>query len=286
MTTVPATDQEQEDTLDHLVIDPTFVASNGAVYVHKDLVEVRRPWEDQEYLETHIPPVKVSEPFGDVESFAEYLKRYSAMAKDAKRTALVTWNAKGLRATLDYHEADAPARAAWQASYPFITTPEWRAWTGLMAGAVTHAKFVEFLEDHFDDIDTPDKTQLLNLLRNLRGLSNAEVETTVRPDGTSKVESKTDRSVNAELPEEIRIAIPILWGHTKWVTPEEGAPYEAPVVHELTVRIRVTVDPSAHLTFRFAMPYAERALEKVYAERVAKAKELLGDDFIVLRAAD
>jgi hypothetical protein len=43
------------------------------------------------------------------------------------------------------------------------------------------------------------------------------------------------------------------------------------------------VDANAHLSLRLAMPQAERVLEEVYAERVAIAKELLGDSSVLLR---
>lgn len=276
---IPAAEQLQKAVADHIVVTPRVVADDGSEYVHKDLYQVVKPWEAAE----HIPPIKGDEAFGDPGSFAAFLKKY------ADKSALITWNSKGVSACLDYHYIDADDvvvgnYAQWHASLPFVLTLQWKAWFNF---ANNHGwpqqKAVEFLEDHALDILEPDQGVLLTLLRNLRGTANAAAETVLRPDGTAAVKFASDRTVRGassdiELPAEITIGIPVLRGLP-------GAPFK------LVLKLRVNVDASAHLELRLAMPQAEEVLEQVYAEMVSIVKaELNGDtndpEFLVLRAAD
>jgi hypothetical protein len=99
---------------------------DGSLWVHKDLVKVRDAWQ--------ISPPKASEQFGDVESWAGYVKRYgfNPMA------TFLAWNSDGLRAVLDYHANDGfeggPGRMQWTARHPFERSPEWTAWLGIASG--------------------------------------------------------------------------------------------------------------------------------------------------------
>jgi len=272
--TTPAEDQTHEAASEHLIVTPTFEAGDGALYVHKDLVKVREPWAEAE----HIGPIDEAERFGDVESWAGYLGRFG-------KRPLVTWNAEGLHAVLDYHSDDgSPNRCDWWADYPFVPSLEWEAWMQLASGAaVGHRKAVEFLEDHSPDILEPIATDLMGLLRSLRANVTANAQTELRPDGTTNVSFAENKTVSGgaghvALPSEITIGIPVLKGHID----EAGAA----VNYRLTVRLRASVDDGAHLSLRFSIPLAERVLEDVYAERIAKARELVSPDIAIWRAAD
>lgn len=273
MNTLPADEQEQEAAADHIIIQPSVKLQNGAVYIHKDLVQVAEPWAD----EGHIGPIEESYAFGDIASLAAYVKKYHG------REPLITWNNQGIEATLDYHYIDEeenliPNNATWHARYPFVETPQWKAWRNFATGhGWAQAKAVEFLEDHAEDIVEPEQSVLLTLLRNLRGSANATASTELRPDGTASVNFSSDRRVagspgSVELPAEITIAIPVIKGHQD--------------IFKLVLRLRVSVDANAHLELRFSMPQAEVVLEQVYDELVARAREELGEGFTVLRAAD
>lgn len=254
-----------------LVVAPSWTNPvTGQSYVHYNLETVSPDWSVAE----HIGPVKADESFGDVESWTEYLKRYGD-----SQSVFASWSSWGLAAVLDYHADSAnPNRCQWKAAFPFIRSHEWRVWGAFASGAAVAQKAaIEKLEDLGEDIIEPTQADLLLILRSLRANATATAETTLREDGTASVSFSKDTSVasnkagGVELPPIIRIAIPVLDGDaTKF---------------EIKVRMRVSVDDNAHLTFRFSMVNAERVLETVYAERVAEAKELLGDDFPLLRAA-
>lgn len=251
----------------------------GALWVHKDLVKVRDDWA----IEDHVGPHKANESFGDVESWASYVKRFGT-DEDEANAPLITWNSSGLHAVLDYHTFTNAGRLQWTAHFPFVHSPEWKAWMAIATGhAISHKTAIEFLEDHAPDIQDPPEADLTSLLRALRASVQSVANTELKPDGTTNVffeQNKSLRSAQggtAELPHEFTIAIPVLKGHVD----SAGKP----VLYQLKVRLRASVDSDAHLALRLSIPNAERALESVYADQVAEAKRLLGEQFDVLRAA-
>jgi len=244
-----------------------------ALYVHEDLKRVREDWD----VEEHISPVNVTEKFGDVESWVAYVKRFG-LAPD--HPPLLTWNGGGLRAVLDYHDPEGPGRCAWVALLEFKPSPEWTAWMGFGGG--TQKVVIEFLEDHTDDILDPPSVDLMALLRGLRTTVASSASTDLRPDGTTSVSFQQDKTLKGaagqvELPPYLQIAIPVLRGHVD----AEGRP----VRYSTSVRLRASVSDDAKLALRFSIPNVERVLETVLTERVALAKEMLGDEYTLLRAA-
>lgn len=239
----------------------------GALYVHKDLDSALDPWAE----ETHIPPPKADEQFGDVESWATYVKQNSSIS------AFLTWNSAGFRGVLDYHvNATDAGRCQWRASMPFEKAPEYKAWMALCDGqARGQRRAIESLEDLSTDIVGPSPAEFMNLLRNLRATVNATAQTELLPDGTTRVGFSQDKAVKGisdmAMPAEFTIQIPVLKGHD--------------TRYKLVVRLRTSIDDSAHLTLRFTIPLADRALEMVYANQVKSAAALLGDGFTLLRAA-
>jgi hypothetical protein len=272
--TVPSTeDNEYAVQVDASVRDE----QSGALWVHKDLVQVLAPWE----VERHVGPIRANESFGDVESWAAYVTRFAAVPE---YTPLVTWNSAGLLAVLDYHaHAEESGRTQWSARMPFVEAPEFAAWMQLADGRGKPQRVaIEALEDRGADIVEPAAGELMAMLRTLRTTVNKSAQTELRPDGSTSVSYIDDKGISArggtvDLPSEISIRVPILKGHVD----EQGKP----VVYELKVKLRASVGDDARLMLRFSMPNAERALEAVYADRVALAKRLLGDGFDVLRAA-
>jgi hypothetical protein len=267
--TLPVEDDAAEPDTAVIVAATYKDPQTGALYVHSDLVKAAEPWAD----ETHIPPPKADEKFGDVESWAEYVKAFAV----TDNAPFLTWSSQGLRAVLDYHEGiDSPGRLQWTAAHPFQRSPEWEHWRDVVAQSPWgHKRAVERLEDLSEDITEPVPSELMNLLRNLRTTVNANAQTELLPDGTTRVGFVQDKAVRSisdvALPPEIHIAIPILKGHD--------------VRYKLAVRLRASVDDQAHLTLRFSIPNAERVLEAVYADQVAMAKTLLGMGYLLLRAA-
>jgi uncharacterized protein YfdQ (DUF2303 family) len=282
--TGPDTRPEAEDgsntgsDLPRILVASHFVdPRSGAVYVHQDLEQVIAPWES----EAHIPDPKSTESFGDVPSWADFVKHFGTADSGGQAAGvLLTWNNTGLKAVLDYHgDSETPGRAQWIATYPFPFSVEYRQWTELANGQPRQQRqVVEKLEDLGANIRVPTQGELLDLLRDLRGSVNAEMHTTWNEDGTTalswdrKEAVRASKGGSATIPPTFSIEIPILKGEpTDW---------------KLDVRVRVTLDDSAHLVFRLSIPNLENTVEKVFDERVSAAREALGDQFTLYRAAD
>lgn len=278
MNTYPNAD-DGNDSHFALFTDSHVSTDDGREFVHKDLVQVVDAWAVEEHK-----LLTTAEKLGDVESWAEYVGRHASVEADH---SLLTWNASGLCAVLDY-----PGTKRWTATYPFIETVEFKRWKALATGqAVDLHRAVEFLEDNALDIYEPDAASLLTLLRALKSNVTANADVELRADGTAKVKFDRDTSVRganeAELPNEITIAVPVLKGHIETQTDvDRGIVAGQPVRYKLVLRLRASVGADAKLSLRFNMPVIERVLEEVYAERVAEAKSMLGADYTILRAAD
>lgn len=278
--TIPVLGEDsREQTAPHILAATSFSAKDGSVYVHKDLVQVITPWA----VEDHIGPARVSESFGDVDSWAEYVHRYGE--PDGDFPAFVTWSEKGLRAVLDYHGVgQEPNRCQWVAEHPFTLSPVWRKWAALANGNPrSQREVLEAFEDLGADIVEPAATDLVALVRTLRATTMASADTELRPDGTTRVAYTKNQTVNAGelvLPPTLTIAIPVLKGHVEYG--DDGK--ASPVLYRLTVRLRVSVGDDARLAFRLSMPDAERVLEAVYEDRVRAARLAFEGDFSILRA--
>lgn len=274
----PVTEIDEEQTQPRLTIDPTIRAGDGSEYAFNGVgyTKIVEPWA----VVDHIPPIKQHEKFGDVESWVSYAITYGPLGSEH-----LTWSERGLRAVLDYHGTEGqPNRCQWIAEHPFELSSQWKAWAQLANGqALSQRRLLESLEDLAEDIRDPDAATIVGILRMLRATVNATAATELHADGSTRVDFTKNTTISAgqvSLPPEIKIGIPVLKGHT-----EEKDGKQVPVIYSLPVRLRVSVDDSAHLAFRLTIPTADRVLEAVYADRVAAAKVLLGDSFTLLRAA-
>lgn len=284
---IPGDVQVQVAAAPHLVIAPSIDdPKSGAKWARNGdrYLEVVAPWAHED----HIPPVKAVELFGDMESFAAYIERFGAPDE-----TLTTWNAAGLKATLDYHTNDRdPGRCQWTAAYPFTFTPEFRAWKALCEKSWMGQKAaVDELEPLIDTIEKPAGAELVQLFRDLRATHTAKSKTVLNPDGTSRVEFENETGVkagNASLPHLIIASMQILVGHLGPVPDPDDK--EKTVIGKrrfgLKIRCQVSVNTDAKLLLRFGFLNLEATLEAVFGERVADAAELLGSDYPILRAAD
>lgn len=286
MATTDPIDERGIHTAPRLTIAPAWVdPSTGQTYIHRDMVSVEPDWN----VKDRIAPINTTEQFGDVESWCLYVNEFGSKTNDP----MLTWSEDGLLAILDYHvDLDEPGRCTWRARHSFERSHQWKRWMEFANGTPRSQKvMLEALENFAEDVQVPAAPVLLNILRTLRATSNAKAEVEIRPDGTSKATFTKDNAVKSgevDLPSEFRIRIPVLKGHTELKPVGEGPEavlLEVPVLYELSVRVRVSVDDNAQLMFRLVVPNAVPTLEAVFADRVAAARRLLGEDKTLYRAA-
>src|SRR5258708_38723511 len=102
--TMPANAGDQPGHFEGAILEASVSdPKTGAMWVHKDLVQARKDWE--------IGPPRAEESFGDVESWAAYVKRFGL------GDVLLSWNPFGFRRILDYSGNDVPAGGCrWKAT--------------------------------------------------------------------------------------------------------------------------------------------------------------------------
>ena len=236
---------------------------NGALYVHEDLDEVGKAWEDAD----RIPPTIESITLGSVEAWAAYVSRYGW-----KESTFLTWDSRCLRAVLNYHTKAKAGRASWVASYAFTETEQFRRWSrALDASRIDHQTFVELLEDGLDDIVEPEKLMVLDIVRTLRVTSKSTGSTEIRRDGTTAISFNQDAQVRGsasgqtELPSNITVRVNVFEG-------EDMDPVD------VDVRLRVEIDSEGKVGFRLSASDFEDVVTGIKKELVVKA-ELLLDDY-------
>lgn len=256
---------------DHLVVEPAWTdPRTGATYIHKDLVEGTSPWAHEE----HVSPAMARELLGDVKSWCTFVDRYGF-----SECAHLTWNKIGLKAILDWHgNVFSPGRAQFLAEYRFVHTRQLDEWLAFASGnRFTQAAAVERLENLVGDIREPDPGHVIELLQVLKGHASSRATSQLRTDGTTALTFESDRTLNvgatdAVLPSFLVIGIPLLVGN--------------PDLFPLKVRIRAEVTDQSGVVLRFGILNLEAALERAYLDLVDKARELLTDGWVLLRAAD
>lgn len=278
----------------HLALSPSVEDhESGALWLHKDYVQAVKPWEN----EAHQSPYQGILTFGDVPSFVSYVKNYGW-----PRGTLVAWNPKGLHARLDHmptrtgeeYAREWLASDRWRAHMPYELDPSFVAWSQMCsAGGVSHQKFIEYIDDHMDEILYPPHAELLELLRTLRGNYNTTGESSFNQDGTYAVAFTKQTGLKGAnggevtLPKEIEVVLPVMKGWLESETvPEEGKIEGDPVRYKFAVRLRVSVEANGHVEFYLTMPQRERVLAQVYGEIASMVQAAFGDEYELLRFAD
>lgn len=272
-------DQHQPQTAPRLTIAPTYSdPTTGALWVHQDYSKVREDWEDEQ----HISPPKGLETFGDVESWAAFVRQFAGAEP---YTPLLTWSESGLRAVLDYHSGmDEPGRCQWRAEHPFRPSVSWKRWSEMANNRPrSQQELLEFLDDNAPEIIAPEMAAISELIRNLRVSVNLSAESELKADGSTHIAFSKDKVIQggADLPSAIRIAIPLLKGHYKV---DSGGKRQA-VLYELEVKLRTSASDQGKVSFRLTIPRAEQAWEMVYEDRVTTAEAALGSGQRILRGA-
>lgn len=260
-----------------IIIDPSWVDEDtGAVYLHKDLVQVKKPHEDDAYIK----PIEVDLKFGNVQSWAAYIERYGNPAQ-----TLISWSETGIQAQLDYHyhephaEALIPGRCTHMVRLPFQPTREFTAWsTFANDNRVSQSAAIEHLERWATTISEPDTLTLLKLIASLRGNVNATVESELQAHGTNLKFSRSTSVISGvsevALPSEITVSLPVIKGHEVDGKPQAFA---------LPIKVRTSVGDDHKLSLRFTLIGGEEAVETAAKEMVAQAAEALGEQHAIYK---
>lgn len=168
------------------------------------------------------------ELFNHLPSFIERtnkLKSDSSIIKASpERTGILK-----IETNLNATTSDNPQWGDWKLFCQLAFQPEWNVWAGDSL-KLNQDGFIEFLQEHGDDITEPDGASLIELIQDLSASEGSECQSFSRSfDKTGRVtyKQKVTGSDGAEIPAKLAIRVPI------WTEDEK---YEATVLVQAKVR--------------------------------------------------
>ncbi len=124
------------------------VLVNGRTGEAKGLAALIEPWRTR-------PERKVGTAnVNTLESFIELVERHKT--EDSAIFANTDWQHPSLTAVVDYHSSTEAAFGQHRIHYPFPQSEEWKVWTSKHGKPMNQVDFAEFIEDHIQDLTTPD----------------------------------------------------------------------------------------------------------------------------------
>ena len=161
-------------------------------------------------------PVPVRAPhearLDTLQSFLEYFNRYA----NSESTVYFKANGGEIKCTavIDHHGKDHDDWGSHKLSYSFPTTPEWQDWKSGNKQPKSQEAFAQFVEDHLDDIITPDGATMLEIAKSLQAKNNVAFSRAIRLDN-GEVQFKYVEEINGtagangtlEIPADIELGL-------------------------------------------------------------------------------
>lgn len=227
------------------------------------------------------PFVKHRGATDSVNDFIDYVTRF------ATKNSMVAENLPDSAvAHLDFHEPvkDKPAVSRFDAHrFQLIRVAdkdfaEWRDFVGVGTREherlVSQRDFVEFIDEHINDVTKPDGAKLLDILENIEGRSEVRFNSVAPAAGGTRVsfssidEAKAGEAGQAVIPKEIAICVPLF---------KHGS------AHELRIRVRVRIN-AGKIAFALKWLNFKEALEQEEESVRAALQGALGEVCFVVRA--
>lgn len=169
----------------------------------------------------------------DLNSFLIYFRKHSTPASEI----YVNVDKHYITAVLDAHHTDSADWGQHRLILRMTPTDRWAAWTGNDRTALKQVQFAEFIEDHLDDIRTPDAATMLEIASTLQASTRVKFSSSVRlSNGTRRLqwEEQTDAHAGEagklEVPAEFTIGV---------------APFDFADPYEVTSRFRYRIESGA-----------------------------------------
>lgn len=216
-----------------------------------------------------------------VNDFIDYVTRF------ATKNSMVAENLPDCAvAHLDFHEPvkDKPAVSRFDAHrFSLIRVAdkdfaEWRDFVGVGTREherlVSQRDFVEFIDEHINDVTKPEGAKLLDILENIEGRSEVRFNSVAPAAGGTRVsfssidEAKAGEAGQAVIPKEIAICVPLF---------KHGA------THELRIRVRVRIN-AGKIAFALKWLNLKEELENEEESVRATLQGALGKVCFVVRA--
>lgn len=188
--------------------------------------------EDYQWPDGRVPErITASVRMSDTSSFVKYVQSFA----DERTRVFANPKDLNFRAVLDYHVAGdrKPEFLRHNAMFALEQDERWKTWSGSDGRWFSQIDFAEFIEDNYQDIDTPPAAAMLEVARDLHAKNDVAFDSRVSlKDG--QVQMTYQETIKAtvgtgaiEVPESFKIRIPVFFG-------------EHPVLLDVRLRFRIS----------------------------------------------
>ena len=219
---------------------------------------------DDEFLPT--PRRKAGNVYvDDLDSFLVYFRKHSTPASEI----YVNVDKAKITAVLDAHTETGADWGQHRLILRMTPTPRWADWTSKDRTALKQIQFAEFIEDHLDDIRSPDAATMLEIAQTLQGSTKVKFSSSVRlsnGDRRLQWEEQTDAHAGEagklQVPAEFTIGV---------------APFDFADPYEVKARFRYRIESGAlYITYLLDDPAA--VVRDAVLDVVIHLEEALTDD--------
>lgn len=187
----------------------------------QSVYELFTPWRNRPERITGTAKIET------LDSFIELVERHKTPASAI--FAITDWRKPALTAVIDYHD-DEPANCKHRIHYAFPLSEDWQAWLGINGKPLSQTDFAEFIEDHIEDLASPDQAEQDAFKANFR---------TRVAEPSDLITLSRGLQINAEM--RVRTAVKTQSGESQIVFEEEhkdattGAPIDVPGIFILCI---------------------------------------------------
>lgn len=207
-----------------------------------------------------------------VDAFVDYVKRHGT----ARSLVLEQLPASAF-CLLDYHQEQAPRPNRHRVVLGRRRDVSFNAWCDFVGrGSVDQKTFVEFIEEHTEDVVKPSGGELLDLIRKVEAKTEVNFTSVISDDGLQKVvyaetaEARSGEKGSLEIPRVIELYLPLFFNGE---------------VYSLSIRVRLSV-VNGKLLFRLAWLDKDKALDRDAAAVNKALRVKLAGVCDVLRGTD
>jgi len=156
--------------------------------------------------------IKATPSFDMLDSFHDYVNAF----KTNQTLIFGSQSQAILTAVMDYHTPTTVGKLAHIAKLNLKHSQAWKDWNAINGRQLGQVDFAEFLEEHVDDIFTPDAATLLELVENFTEKRTIEFQSNVKRSNGNIVLSYKDTDDNSsgstKLPEQLTLSLPVYEG--------------------------------------------------------------------------
>jgi len=211
---------------------------------------------DMENFEKYPRRIKENKTFIEVESFITYLKNFQT------KETLITADpfTRKVGAIIDYHSKTQPEWCEHKVYFSPRLSKEWSEWIVFNAQQFSQADFLEFLEDHMENIKSPPGAEIMELCSSLEGTKNVNFKSGFKQDNGAinlkweeNFEATGSRAGDLKIPPELTLGI---------------SPFEKGTVYEIKAWLRYRIK-EGKLVFFYKMMNPEKFIDDAFDEFLA-----------------